>query len=301
MPFIAIRGTFHVVGRDKNGRQYGFQPDGDSIQFKPANQTLLNRLEQIGARYELTGIGSLNLRLEGLDALELHFRPEVAGAQESHQPRPLADAARATLTDLLNLDPVAYTPPRNLRIKPPAQNDGAAGYILSRRLDVHGRPVCFAFAGQPPEVDGAEVFLDRPRLRQSVNYRLVRAGQAYPLFYDTLFADLRRELAAAARAARAAPKGIWLQDRSNNGLQVANQADLEQRGVIFPKLYRRLTEYFAAGNAGLTDFLDWLAATEEQVQEPTTNFTHFDNVVEVQDGVVRLKWRPEELVFISAK
>jgi hypothetical protein len=33
----------------------------------------------------------------------------------------------------------------------------------------------------------------------------------------------------------------------------------------------------------------------------TGNFTHFDNVLEVDHGTVRLICRPEQLVFVSAK
>ena len=31
------------------------------------------------------------------------------------------------------------------------------------------------------------------------------------------------------------------------------------------------------------------------------NFTHFDNLVEVSGGKVRLRRRPEQIVFVSAK
>jgi hypothetical protein len=37
MPFILIHGTFHLVGRTQAGNPSGFEPDGDSIQFKPTN------------------------------------------------------------------------------------------------------------------------------------------------------------------------------------------------------------------------------------------------------------------------
>jgi hypothetical protein len=67
------RGTFHLVGRTQAGNPTGFQPDGDSIQFKPTNPQLLNQLDQPGRPYRLTSIGSTQLRLEAIDALELHF------------------------------------------------------------------------------------------------------------------------------------------------------------------------------------------------------------------------------------
>jgi hypothetical protein len=73
-------GAFHLVGRTRAGRNpTGFAPDGDSILFKPASPQLLDRLTQPGRPYRLTSIGSTQLRLEGVDAPELHF-------DSTHQP-----------------------------------------------------------------------------------------------------------------------------------------------------------------------------------------------------------------------
>jgi hypothetical protein len=254
----------------------------------------------VGSAYRLTNIGSTQLRFEGIDALELHFRPD--NGPESHQPRPLADESRDYLTGRFSLNPVPYVQPRGIRVDPPLERDGAAGYILSRALDAHGRPVAFAFAGEPPAADGAEVRLEVPLLRRSLNYRSLLNGHAYPLFYDTLFADLRSALTTAADNARSAGKHLWPRDRSQDGLAVADQGDLEQDGVIFPKLFRRLTEFFTEPHGGLADFLSWLEKTEEQVFDLIAgNFTHFDDVVAVTGGKVRLTRRPDQIVFVSAK
>ena len=43
MPFIVIRGTFRLEGINKKGQPTGFQPDGDSIQFKPDKVSLLSK------------------------------------------------------------------------------------------------------------------------------------------------------------------------------------------------------------------------------------------------------------------
>jgi hypothetical protein len=180
MPFIVLQGTFHLVGRTQAGNPTGFQPDGDSIQFQPTNPALLNQLDQPGRPYRLTSIGSTQLRLEGIDALELHF-------DSTHQPRPLADQARDFLTGKLGLNPVPYRPPGNLQVQPPVAKDATAGFILSRALEVNDRPIAFAFTSTPPVADGAEVFLRTSLLKRSLNYRSLAAGQAYPLFYDTLF------------------------------------------------------------------------------------------------------------------
>lgn len=272
-----------------------------SIQFRPTDPTLLDRLDRVGRRYRLTNIGSTQLRFEGIDALELHYRPEHG--DETHQPRPLADESRDYLTARCNLNPVPYAQPRGIRVDPPVQRDATAGYILSRSLEANGRPVAFAFVGQPPAVDGSEIRLDVPLLRRSMNYRSLQNGHAYPLFYDTLFADLRAALTTAAANARSAGKHLWSRDLSQNGIAVTSQDDLERDGVVFPKLFRRVTEFLTEPGNGLAGFLDWLSDKNEPVLDlaANSNFTHFDNVVEVTANTVRLTRRPEQLVFVSAK
>jgi endonuclease YncB( thermonuclease family) len=295
VPFLVITGTFHLVGRTPAGNPSGFEPDGDSVQFRPTDHTLLDRLTRVGRPYRLTSIGSTQLRFEGIDALELHFNG-------SHQPRPLADRARDLITGALDLNPVPYQPPANIRVRPPVERDATPGYILSRALEVTGRPIAFAFAAAPPAPAGSEVFLRAGLLRQSLNYRSLDRGQSYPLFYDTLLADLRTVLAEAATTARQARRGVWRSDRSRSGLVVRSQTDLEQSGVIFPKLFRRLTEYLRRQGGDLSEFLSWLEVMREQVLElPTKNFTHFEDVLDVDANRIRLRPRPEELVFVSAK
>ena len=219
MPFTLIAGTFHVVGRTKAGRPSGFEPDGDSVQFRPTTSALLAHLKRLDQPVRLTSIGSTQLRFEGIDALELHFSAGKGGVR--HQPRPLADQARDFLTKELRLDPVTYQPPSDLRVEPPARNDGAKGFILSRALDVHGRPVSFVFSGRPPAKDGTEVRVNATLLRRSANYLSLQAGNAYPLFYDTLFADLRNVFAAAAVRARDRKLGLWSQDGSPGRARVS--------------------------------------------------------------------------------
>ncbi len=87
MPFTVISGTFHLVGMTKAGAASGFEPDGDSMQFKPNNSKLLDRLETQGSNYRLTTIGSTQLRFEGIDALELHFE---GSASHGRSPTPRA-------------------------------------------------------------------------------------------------------------------------------------------------------------------------------------------------------------------
>jgi len=129
MPITVIAGTFQVVGQTRTGNPSGFEPDGDSIQFRPTDPDLLDRLPILDSPVRLTSIGSTQLRMEGIDALEIHF----AG---SHQPRPLADQGRDALTDRLGLVPITYREPGRTRVRPPAVNDRQPGWIASRSLDV---------------------------------------------------------------------------------------------------------------------------------------------------------------------
>jgi endonuclease YncB( thermonuclease family) len=295
MPFTVIQGSFHLVGRTRAGKETGFEPDGDSMQFKPEDPKLLDRLQRNGSAYRLTSIGSTQLRFEGIDALELHF-------EGSHQPRPLADTARDFLTGRLRLNPVPYKPPESLRVLPPVDRDATRGFILSRALEAHGRPVAFVFEGEPPQPDGSDLVLKPALLRKSVNFKSIAAGHVYPLFYDTLFADLRDAFTRAAATAREKGLGICTVDRTATGIPISDQAALERDAVVFPKLFRRLTEYLKEHPGDAAGFEPWLADKREQVLDLTTqNFTHFDNVVEANAGDVRLLRRPQDLVFVSAK
>jgi len=67
-------------------------------------------------------------------------------------------------------------------------------------------------------------------------------------------------------------------------------------------LFRRLTEYLRPQGGDLSEFLPWLEVTRERVLElPTTSFIHFEDVLDVHANRIRLRPRPEELVFVSAK
>jgi endonuclease YncB( thermonuclease family) len=295
LPFLVISGSYHLVGQTKSGSPSGFEPDGDSVQFRPDQPALLDRLARVGSAYRLTSIGSTQLRVEGIDALELHF-------EGSHQPRPLADQSRDFLTGALGMNPVPYKPPDDLRVKPPVPKDDTRGFILARSLEAHGRPVAFAFLGDPPAAGGSEFVLKTPLLRKSLNYQSLRDGQSYPLFYDTLFARFRNVFAAAASQARIAKRGLWDSDRTAAGVTAGSGTDLEESGVVFPKLFRRLTTFLHQHPGDLAGFLPWLAKTHEQVLDLSSgNFTHFDNVIRVTQDKVRLIRLPEQLVFVSAK
>src|SRR5688572_8021411 len=70
MNYTLIKGSFHVVGQS---------PDGDSLKFRATNSMLWDSIptenREIFLRNFKEQSGVVNLRLEGIDALETHYTP----------------------------------------------------------------------------------------------------------------------------------------------------------------------------------------------------------------------------------
>lgn len=266
MPFILIKGKFKPLA--------GI-PDGDSVRFMANNLSLWEKLEGRKVQIETSPKtkDTVQLRFEGIDAIE-------KSAIKS-----LSKAATDSMLKLIGFHKT--------------ENSEPEGYILSRMTDDKaGRPICFAFAGKADRSDGAKVHLEADELKKSVNYQQMLAGYAYPLYYNTLFACLREEFNEALRHARK-NSGYWPTDGTNNGVIITDKADLKTIPPIWPKLWRRLEEYFKKNNslAGFKDFLeqknerlDILSLMEER---------GFQDVVEVQGNQVRLLEPPENLRIVG--
>lgn len=283
MPFFVIKGTFHVVG---------YAPDGDSVRFKATNDENWKKLSGPSLPPEDHPAGEpyyAQLRFEAIDTLETHY-------QGKHQPLGLATAALEYLLLGLGITGVEWNERRDRVTK---ANDETEGYILSRTAEDHERPVAFAYTGTPPEEDGSEVFLNVERLRQSLNYLLVQEGLAYPTYYEGLFYDLRDALTDEVARARGVEQGIWAEDRTNEGFAVEGLPSITDEHVIMPKLFRRLAEHLGRGGE-MSGFKEWLKGEDDRVLVlPTRNFTHLDNLVEVDGATVRMTERPENLVFLD--
>jgi hypothetical protein len=276
MPFVVIKGTFHVEG---------YSPDGDSVRFKADNREHWAKLS--GGPAVLNAKDHAQLRFEAIDTLETHY-------QNIHQPLKLATGALERLLEGLNITDVEWNETRTMIT---AANDGTEGYILSREVEEYGRPVAFVYAGTPPEEDGSEIFLDADRMSQSLNQQALEEGFAYPTYYKGLFPDLREALTETVARAREAQLGVWAEDRTNAGFEVEGLHSITDEHVILPKLFRRLAEYLEAGGsvAGFKEFLE--AKDEEIIVISTVHPTHFDTVVEVDGNTVRLTEPPENLIF----
>ncbi len=270
MPFTLLKGTFNPAA--------GI-PDGDSVRFTPDNPSPLFSLPRKGRKPRLNqNNGTIQLRFEGIDSLE-------ADAKEPYA----SDATKKNLELLSLSDPT----------------DEAEGYILASQIGPNGRPICFVFAGNTQEQDGASVFLDVDRMQESVNYKLIQSGSAYPLFYDTLYTDLRVTLAAATVGARSDGRGFWPEDKTNIGVTWSGAASLPDLAPIFPKLWRRLEGYtqnrdFRNESGTLDAFIDFLETKRDRlIVISESRPTDLDNIVEVNGTVTSLSKLPEDLIFIS--
>jgi hypothetical protein len=275
MPFTLIKGRFKP--------QAGF-PDGDSVRFMADDLSLWLQLE--GRRVNLgTGRSTKNtvqLRFEGIDSIE---KAAI---------KPLSTQSRDNMLKLIDFDPDSNTEPQ--------------GFILSRATDSNaGRPVSFVFAGETSLVDGSSVFLDPEMMQNSVNYKQVLEGFAYPLYYETLFADLRNQFNQGLEIARMNQSGYWPTDATLTGVTVNSKEDLSKIPPIWPKLWRRLEEYasksFAINSEGsfsLENFIDFLKEKNERIDIiSTTDRTGLHNVVEVTGNQVKLLQPPENIRVVG--
>ncbi len=276
MPFVLIEGTFHIQGYD---------PDGDSIKFRARNKANWRKLK--GRRLRLNKSEHVQLRFEGVDALEVHYNG-------THQPLNFANQATDYMLTVLGITDVRWKLDRSEVL---SVDDGSPGYILARRTDKHGRPVAFVFAGGSGKRDGSAVFLNTKILRKSVNYKLLAEGLAYPMYYDGLFSDLRDAMTMAVGRARHADRGIWPYDWTTVGVLVKSIESISNEYVVMPKLFRRMVNYLE-NQSSIRGLKDHLSRNPERILILSTgHVTNLDTVIEERGRTVQLTTAPEDLVF----
>jgi endonuclease YncB( thermonuclease family) len=230
MSLYLVKGQYRIVRSE---------PDGDSVDFFPDDAKAFTNLH---LTVHLGAGGAAQLRLDAIDAQETHYTPTAHGARTLHQPLELAHAAGERLLSLLGFTDVV----RNGETVTSATPDATPGYILTRFADKYGRPVSLAYAGTSDRPDQTPVFTDVGLLGASVNYQLLAERLVCPTFYSQLYPDLRADLTAAADA-RESKAGVWASDATTSGATIQTLADLTDRLVTMPKLFRRLAEYIALG------------------------------------------------------
>lgn len=235
MQYTLIKGKFHVVG---------YSPDGDSIMFKANDKGLWSKLSADNQDQFKTNLGKdggvVQLRLEGIDALETHYAPETLqipadlkahpsiAALDQYVPKPklkqptdIGIQAADAFMHFLGVIDVEWKPIFNghmvekvslvqgngnkVSIKE-KQADQIPGYIVTCEVEKNGRPLAWVFSGTPGEPDGTPLSKNQlaARVKQSANYHLLKQGLVYPYFFMNLAGGLRAELAKAVKSAQKA-------------------------------------------------------------------------------------------------
>lgn len=339
MDYVLIKGSFHVVG---------YSPDGDSLMFKADNPALWEKIitqdNEKRFREKLTSPkdqGAVQLRLQGLDAPETHFKPSegadpalIAGKPvgEFHQPGAVGRQATTEFLKFLGVKngvwksvfSSSYLAKATL-----AQNgqeitvtqrlaDHIPGYIITRDIELNGRPVAWVFPGSAPEADGAAISQDAltERAEQSANYYLLQQGLVYPYFYMTLQAKLRNKLSAAvtqaqANAMTAGAANLWHDDRSIPGIAVSDIKVIAQQGstqsdaaLIYPYLFRKVLRFWyqttpTVNNTAVTLTNLCAKANPNLFVVSEADFVKLDEILDLKDNLLKMKKLPQDIVFLS--
>jgi endonuclease YncB( thermonuclease family) len=273
---LSVRGELVVVGKS---------PDGDSIRFIPRSPALLRTLEG-GARVDPSSDGSVQLRLDAIDAPETHYNGLA---------QPLAEPARAELLAWCGFSDVRWNG-EQVSSATPARIPAA---MLSALVDPNGRPIVLLLRDDLPP-DGADV---TPDVDRTANLALASSGAAYGTFYATTDATVRAPLLAAAIAAREARRGVWARDASA-GFELRTQTSIGPAGaLILPKLFRRCSDYLRDGAPGTLP--EWLRARRGEPNSPDDEVIvdgealHLSDVVRQDGARIALTVDPLELLFVD--
>lgn len=294
MSYRLIEGEFVLVYGRRASEVRSSQPDGDSIWFR-ANDP--EKWKHVTDRAPTLSAGkTVQLRLDAIDALELHF---LGG----HQRLDLAVAARDALLDRIGFREVSYG--KNGFTVAAARKLRLPGHVLVRAIDdtPSGRPIVLAYRGKGPERDGATIEPTAARFRASLNAYLLRLGLAYPMVYTTLPEELARQVRVSVELARNAALGIWADgiDRTGEWTRIGGRTHLALH-ALWPKLFRRLHEFLALDKA-LGKLDDWMAidpaSRDDRVIVAGSSAARLHELVEVKRESIRMLADPIEIVVQS--
>ncbi|HXJ01876.1 MAG TPA: thermonuclease family protein [Micropepsaceae bacterium] len=216
-----------------------------------------------GASPVLNTKGQVTIRLQGIDAPELHYYPAtltgkgVTDAQRAAYKAiykeyrqyigETATVALGTKMKALGNSPIACTAETQVNVPDDV-------------FDTYGR-----FIG--------DIYVQHGSKRININNWLLQEGWAFPAFYNSMTADEIKEKIAVAKAGRKLKTRLWkyfskklepfdptLQYRKKGA---APNAAADKGPVIFPKLFRRQTTWWARNKTGVVkgDFSAYLSGT----------------------------------------
>jgi endonuclease YncB( thermonuclease family) len=208
--YLATHGRLVVIGKE---------PDGDAVRFIADHPDPYAQLKH-AHRIHPSADGSVRLRLEGVDAPELHYGC-AAG------PRGQRPAARLDRLHRAGVRPTRRH--QDCRRRRP----GGPGVMFTQAAELHGRPVAYLVTtvGEeehlPPDGDCALV--DRAVLDHTFNTLLVQDGVAYPTVYASTPVAHRGYLRDLAAETRKTGAGVWADDTSAE-FALEDQASIGPKG-----------------------------------------------------------------------
>lgn len=107
------------------------------------------------------------------------------------------------------------------------------------------------------------------------------------------------ELTKALKSASKAKRGIRNVDVTNKGFDINTLDDLEIKFIIFPKLYRRLTEHLIKNGGILNTFLDFPEGKNDELH--ILDEVHekiLKDIITVKGNRVIINKLPEEELFV---
>jgi hypothetical protein len=288
--FLAIPGKVVVAG---------YQPDGDSIRFIADDPRLFLQLQRGNLIRPSQKDGSVQLRLEGIDAPETHYG--IAA-------QPYGNTSRDRFLGLLGFNGLQYG--QNSKTVVSSDPKAVEATIFTRGAEVHGRPISYLFVGKTDTaVSGDTGPLGLSLLKQTVNYGMVAAGHAYPLLYSSTPTLHRAEIRNVAKLARATKSGIWAFDETELFSLIDEESIGRSGSLIFPKLFRRCCDYLKIQGTSSVggDLTDWLLRNpgedDELFIETTSSvggpYIHLHDLVSQRNSKIAIQSDVSELVFIE--
>jgi len=284
--YTIIRGEFHIFYPDLP--RSGPQPDGDTVTFRPHKHSLVEGLKRFSGRApKFNARGMIPVRFEGIDALETHF-------QEMRQNLKWAKAARDKLLSRLGFGAVTFWPDHSNNVQT-VEHNPVEGFLFANGIESNGRLLGLVYPGQPPAADGKRFRVESEHLRKSANFGQVADGLAYAELYDTMPLALQNALRHGLDTARTAGHGFWPHESvsTTKSATIETLVQLEEL-VMWPKLFRRLAAYFAAGHAGLGAFDDWIRADktdrDDSLRLPDGEAGNIHDIYDVQGDSLKLNY-----------
>jgi endonuclease YncB( thermonuclease family) len=245
--YKAIKGKFVIVGKE---------PDGDSIRFIADDLTLFNDLHRSYRIKPSRTDGSVQLRLEAIDAPETHY---------GRFAQPMGDTARDALLKDTGFTGVNFGG-KSGNLVTASVPESIPGLILTKGVDANGRPVSYIITDKDSlNLSQARWhFVGKSILKKTANWFLLANGYAYLTVYTSTPALHRRLFRKLAMSARTENKGVWQTDDTSLFTLETYDSIGPEGNLILPKLFRRCTDFLKAKEQGfIGELSDWLRANSD--------------------------------------